>query len=71
MNKAYVLQDNVHIACFTVRETLEFAANLRMHERYSILERSHRVEAENWAISIAELDEASKTGVDQETVDEA
>ncbi len=32
-SSAYVMQDNVHIGCLTVRQTLRFAANLRMPEK--------------------------------------
>jgi hypothetical protein len=37
-------QDNVHIGCFTVRETLHFASLLRVREGASEQERGKRVE---------------------------
>lgn len=41
---SYVTQDNVHIGCFTVRETLHFASLLRVREGASEQERRKRVE---------------------------
>jgi ABC-type multidrug transport system ATPase subunit len=38
------LQDNVHVAALTVRETLEFAARLRISGRMSRADRAKRVE---------------------------
>jgi len=41
---SYVTQDNVHIGCFTVRETLWFASLLRIKESVGVAERKKRVE---------------------------
>ena len=41
---SYVTQDNIHIGCFTVRETLHFAAELRIKESVGPEERRKRVE---------------------------
>jgi ABC-type multidrug transport system ATPase subunit len=41
---SYVTQDNVHIGCFTVRETLHFASLLRVREGASSAERAKRVD---------------------------
>jgi ABC-type multidrug transport system ATPase subunit len=40
---AYVMQDNHHIGCFTVHQTLLYAANLRMAERYSAESKELRI----------------------------
>lgn len=41
---SYVTQDNVHIGCFTVRETLHYASLLRIREGSSSQERCKRVD---------------------------
>lgn len=40
---AYVMQDNVHIGVLTVRQTLTYAAHLRMDEKYDIKIKNARV----------------------------
>ncbi|CAM9157731.1 unnamed protein product [Ectocarpus fasciculatus] len=40
---AYVMQDNHHIGCFTVHQTLMYAAHLRMPERFSMESKELRV----------------------------
>ena len=40
---AYVLQDNVHIGTLSVRQTLFFAAELRLSERMTRAEKDERI----------------------------
>jgi ABC-type lipoprotein export system ATPase subunit len=41
---AYVMQDNVHIGILTVRETLYFAAELRLNETWNLAMKKRRVD---------------------------
>ena len=42
-SSAYVMQDNIHIAVLTVRQTLTYAAHLRMPETVSLKEKNIRI----------------------------
>ena len=43
-SSAYVMQDNVHIASLTVKESLWYAAQLRLPEQWSTVEKEERVQ---------------------------
>lgn len=43
-SSAYVMQDNVHIGILTVRETLQFAAELRLSEKMTSINKTKRID---------------------------
>eukprot|EP01035_Chromulina_nebulosa_P017867 gene17867-23483_t len=43
-SSAYVMQDNVHIGVLTVRQTLRYAANLRLNEKMSPTNKEKRID---------------------------
>jgi len=62
---AYVLQDNVHIGVLTVRQTLSFAADLRVGTALSKEEREARVEQ---ILSMLGLTEVAETIIGTDTL---
>lgn len=64
-SSAYVMQDNVHIGVLTVRQTLEYASQLRMNETVPLSDKNKRVDE---ILEYLGLMEHANTVVGNETI---
>lgn len=60
---SYVMQENVHIGCFTVLQTLQFAADLRMPENSTPYEKTKRINQILKMLSMEEIANSLVGGV--------